>query len=361
MRTACLLTLLGLVILWPDGAQAFDRGPPPPGGRPPPLFGRPPPPPPPPPSRTWYPPVERDTAAAPPQIATPVTSPPVTSPTAASPPEQPTAGPLGLTFATGPSRPDDVAVIIGNAGYSRFVRDLPDVVPARNDAQLMRRYATQALGVAANNAVLVEDATAAQLAGLFGTERDHRGQLHDMLRPGRSRVFVYYSGHGASGGAVPGAYLVPVDADPVRITLSGYPLAVLLNNLGKLPATDITLVLEACFSGLSETGSLIPAASPVMIVPKAPKVPPNVTLITAGASDQIASWEQDKSHGLFTKYFLLGQAGEADTAPFGNRDGRVGLDELRRYLDDKVTYLARRYYGRDQTVQIVKGDGKKRL
>lgn len=267
----------------------------------------------------------------------------------------PPAAASTMAFKPGSANAEDVAVIVGNSRYSRFSRDLPDVLPAGNDAQLFRRYAAETLGIRPENLLMVENATGAQLTRLFGTERDHRGQLHDMLKPGRSRVWVYFSGHGAPGTRDSGAYLAPVDADPARIELSGYAVATLLDNLGRLPSAEVTLVLEACFSGLSHAGSVLPAASPIAITPKAPKVPANVTLIAAGAADQIASWEQDRSHGLFTKYYLLGQSGEADKAPHGNGDGKVDDGEMSSYLKDTLTHLARRYYGRDQTAQILRG------
>jgi hypothetical protein len=69
----------------------------------------------------------------------------------------------------------------------------------------------------------------------------------------------------------------------------------------------------------------------------------------------LASWAQDKSHGLFTIYFLKGMSGEADKKPYGNGNNKVGYEELDRYLKDTHTYFARRYYGRDQTAQIVVG------
>ncbi|WP_156520981.1 hypothetical protein [Magnetospirillum moscoviense] len=111
-------------------------------------------------------------------------------------------------------------------------------------------------------------------------------------------------------------------------------------------------MLEACFSGISPSGTVIPNASPINILPKVPKVPTNVTVISAGAADQMASWEQDKSHGLFTKHFLLGASGTADKKPFGDEDGLVTSEELERYLAENVTYLARRLYGREQNVQF---------
>jgi len=121
------------------------------------------------------------------------------------------------------------------------------------------------------------------------------------------------------------------------------------------PARSITLVLEACFSGASQAGSVVSKASPVYLKAKTPAVPKNVTVIAAGAPDQMASWEEDSSHSLFTKYFLKGMSGEADKGSYGNGDGKVDYNELERYLKDTLTYNARRYYGRDQVARIVVG------
>ena len=88
-----------------------------------------------------------------------------------------------------------------------------------------------------------------------------------------------------------------------------------------------------------------------MIEPRMPTVPKNVKVISAGAADQMASWEKDESKSLFTKYFLKAMSGEGDT----NKDGKVSDAELKDYLSDTMTYYARRYYGRDQKVQIHNG------
>ena len=66
---------------------------------------------------------------------------------------------------------------------------------------------------------------------------------------------------------------------------------------------------------------------------------------------QMASWEEDSSHSLFTKYFLKAMSGEGDS----NKDGKVSDSELKEYLSDTMTYYARRYYGRDEKVQIHNG------
>jgi carboxyl-terminal processing protease len=265
---------------------------------------------------------------------------------------------VAVSFPKVAPRPDDIAVIVGNADYSKQGKDIPDVKPGYADATAFKQYALQALGVREGNIIDLRDATGSQMVRVFGSATNHKGQLYDWVRRGRSRVHIYYVGHGAPGGAEGGAYLVPSDADGNRIDLNGYPLEVLYRNLGKLPARAITLVLEACFSGASQGGTVISNASPVFLKVKSVVVPPNVTLIAAGAANQMASWEKDGSHGLFTKYFLKAMGGEADAKPYGNGDGTVALKELDAYLKDTLTYYARRYYGRDQAAQIVVGKGR---
>jgi len=264
--------------------------------------------------------------------------------------------PLAFTFPKAPQRADDIAVIIGNADYSKQGHDIPDARTAYADAESMRRYALGGLGVREGNVIFLKDATGTQLAEVFGNERDHRGKLFNWVKPGKSRVFVYYIGHGAPGNAEGRAMLVPSDASAGQIALSGYPLDLLYANLGKVPAENVTVVLDACFSGASPAGSVVGKALPIGIMPKSAHVPTNVTVISAAAADQMANWEQDDSHALFTEYFLKGMSGEADKPPYGNGDGKVTLDELDRYLKETLSYVARRYYGRDQTAQIIRGE-----
>ena len=266
--------------------------------------------------------------------------------------------PATLSFPRGPDRPDDIAVIIGNGDYTRMGRDIPDVRPAHADAAAMRSYVVEALGIQDSNIIFLTDATAAQMQAVFGNDKDHRGRLFDWVKAGRSRVFVYYAGHGAPGGDLGGPYLVPTDAEAGRIALSAYPLPLLYDNLARLPAESVTLVLEACFSGMSQAGSLVARASPILIAAKGPAPPPNITVISAAAADQIASWEPDSSHGLFTEYFLKAVSGEADKPPYGNGDGKITLQKLDLYLKDTLSYWARRYYGRDQTAEIAGGSKK---
>ncbi len=209
----------------------------------------------------------------------------------------------------------------------------------------------KAKGIKEGNIIYLKDATGSQLLGVFGNKEDYKGQLFNYIKPNKSNVYVYDAGHGVPSGSKGTAYIVPSDANAQTVTFSGYPLSTLYSNLGKLPAKSVTVILEACFSGGSQSGSLISRASPIIITPKKTFIPANVKVIAAGSESQMASWEQDSSHSLFTKYFLKAMSGEGDV----NKDGKVSDAELKEYLSDTMTYYARRYYGRDQKVQIHNG------
>ena len=256
--------------------------------------------------------------------------------------------PVNVQFKSITKRTDDIAVIIGNANYKKQGRDIPNVNPAYADAEGIKQYFMKAKGIKEGNIIYLKDATAAQLLGTFGDSQSHKGQLYNWVKPNVSNIYVYYAGHGVPGGDKGNAYLVPTDADSQTVQFSGYPLSTLYSNLGKLSAKSITVILEACFSGASQGGNLFAKSSPIIITAKATMIPKNVKVISAGAVDQMASWEQDSSHSLFTKYFLKAMSGEGDT----NKDGRVSDAELKEYLSDTMTYYARRYYGRDQQAQI---------
>ena len=258
--------------------------------------------------------------------------------------------PINVNFKSITKRTDDIAVIVGNANYKKQGKDIPNVNPAYADAEGIKQYFMQAKGIKEGNIIYLKDATGSQLSSVFGNDKSFKGKLFNYIKPKKSNVYIYYAGHGAPG-KEGDAYLVPTDTDSQTIQFTGYQLSTLYSNLGKLPAKSVTVILEACFSGGSQSGSLISRASPIIIAPKKTAIPKNIKVIAAGSESQMASWEEDSSHSLFTKYFLKAMSGEGDS----NKDGKVSDAELKEYLSDTMTYYARRYYGRDQKVQIHNG------
>jgi hypothetical protein len=246
-----------------------------------------------------------------------------------------------------------VAVIIGNQHYSDANRGVPDVDYAQNDAELMFNYVTKTLGYREGNIIYMKDATQADFIGTFGTSDNPKGKLYDWIKPGESDVFIYYSGHGAPGPTHGRGYLLPVNADPMKIELNGYSLETLYKNIGKLPAKTVMIIIDACFSGGSASGSIVKSASSISmrVVETRPTIPQAIVL-TAASPQEIASWDDNAKHGLFTRHFVEGMVGKADGENFGNGDGTITLFELKKYINEEVSYRARRLFGRDQHPQI---------
>ena len=94
-----------------------------------------------------------------------------------------------------------------------------------------------------------------------------------------------------------------------------------------------------------------PNSSPLFnLEDEIPYATSNLNIITAGASNEIASWTKDGNHTLLTKYFLLGSN---DFSLFSNRNKNLLNNELTSYIKENVQNDAKRFYGRDQLPQIV--------
>ena len=250
---------------------------------------------------------------------------------------------------------DDVAVVIGNKIYRNS--HIPAVEYAQRDAEAIDRYLIDVIGYQADNIIDLRDASQAEMEAVLGNSRTAQGRLWQLVKQGKSEVTFYFSGHGAPGQLDHKGYLLPADADPEKPELNGFPIELLLDNLSKLGAVTTTVFIDACFSGDTPKGTLIRGTSGIFIVPKEPSVPAGVLVLTAGGADQVASWDSHNHHGLFTEYLLDGLYGKADLPPYGNGDGKITGRKLKAYLDDVMTYAARREFGRTQNVSLY-GDEK---
>jgi len=237
----------------------------------------------------------------------------------------------------------DVAVVIGNRNYA--AAGSPDVEFANRDAQVMKEYLTRTMGYDPSMILYAEDAALSKFNEFFGSERSHKGKLFRFVKPGVSKVFVYYVGHGAPDLETSEAYFVPVDAHPQDLKSNGYRLQTFYENLAKIPAKKMTVVLDACFSGNSDKGMLFKNISPTLVkVKKEYRGPQNAVLMTSAAVDQVSGWYPEKRHSLFTYFFLKGLQGDADA----NKDGKITVGEMDAYVKEHVPYMARRLTGNEQ-------------
>ncbi len=241
--------------------------------------------------------------------------------------------------------PDAIAVVIGNRDYQKA----KPVVFAINDALAVKQYLINALGYKEGNVFFIQNARQSDFSLYFGNKGNHKGKLYNAVKDGKSDVFVYYSGHGAPGLKDHKGYFVPVEADPNYMELGGYPADVFYENLSKIPARNVTVVLEACFSGATIFENISPMVvevnNPVAGLKKG-------VVLSSSEGSQVSSWYNEKGHSMFTYFFLKGiQNGNADL----NKDGSIGFDELYSYISDKtegVPYYARRIHGVEQNPTI---------
>jgi len=237
-----------------------------------------------------------------------------------------------------------VAVIIGNRDYIN--KDIPPVNYAIQDASIVKKFLIKTFGFREGNIIFRTNATKGVFENIFGSFESHKGMIFDNILPGKSDVFVYYSGHGAPSLETKKGYILPVDGNPNTVSISGYSLEQLYRNLSLLKARSVTVVTDACFSG----ASIFKKASPVGILVKNPLIAlKDTTIMNSSAGTELSSWYSQKGHGLFTYYFLLGITGKADT----NNNNQITVKEFTAYIADNVPYMARKLHeGRKQTPVI---------
>ncbi len=234
-------------------------------------------------------------------------------------------------------RDADFAIVIGVENYS----DLPKAVYAERDAVAFAAH-VRALGVPARNLVLLTGVK----AGRAALEKYVEQWLPRLVKPD-SRVYFFFSGHGAPDIKTQQAYLVPWDGDPSFLESTAYPVKRLYEKLGKLPAKEVLVAMDSCFSGAGGRSVLAAGARPLVTKVDAGSVAGAVTALTASAAAEISGALDDRKHGAFTYFLLKGLNGAAS---------ELSAAGLHRYLTPLVQDEARRL-NRDQTPQIL-GDGR---
>lgn len=237
-----------------------------------------------------------------------------------------------------------VAVIIGNRNYRH--KDVFRVDYAHRDANVVKDYMERMFGYLPGNIIFLTDATQGDFMSIFGDVTNYQGRLYNIIKSGQSDVFVYYSGHGAPDPEGKKSYFLPVDCDPSLVRLNGYSLDVFYNNLSKLPARSVTVVIDACFSGITEQGMLLKQISPVFIEVEDPVLASDkMAVFSSSTGKQVSTWYPEKKHGLFTYYFLKGLRGDADL----DKNNSITAKELTDFANENVPYMARRLRNREQT------------
>lgn len=242
-----------------------------------------------------------------------------------------------------PERPDDFALVVGIGKYS----DIPEAQFAQRDAEAVREHLI-AGGFPSRNVIEL----LGEKAGRSSMEKFLETWLPRNVNE-NSRVFFYFSGHGAPDPKTGEAYLLPWDADAGFLENTGYPIKRLYEKLGALKVKEVVVAMDACFSGAGGRSVLAKGARPLVTTVAVAGVPKNLTVFAAAGGDQITSTLESEGHGTFTYYFLKGLGGGAK-----DDSGTVTAKGLYDYLKPKVQDAARRQ-NRDQAPVLHAQDDRK--
>jgi len=239
-------------------------------------------------------------------------------------------------------RPNSIAVIIGNQDYEKISK----VDYAINDCNSIKNYLINTLGFREGNILFSQNITKTDFEEIFGNNEYYQGKLYNMIKPNISDVFIFYSGHGAPGLKNNRSYLVPIDCDPDYLEIRGYSLELFYQNLAKLQAKSIIIIVDACFSGTDiykDISAILPKVNnPVFNIP-------NGVILTSSENTESSCWYNEQEHGIFTYCFLKAIQNMKENDK--NNDGKLSIQEIHNSIasqTDGVPYFSRVLHSKEQ-------------
>lgn len=221
------------------------------------------------------------------------------------------------------------AVIIANENY----QSVASVPFALNDGNIFREYCLKTLGIPEKQIKYVPNATGNQIKAQVNWLQTICEVFED------AQIIFYYAGHGIPDESSRTAYLLPVDGLGTDVT-TGYKLDDLYSALGNIPANNVTVFMDACFSGSKREQGMLASARGVAIKARSGMPQGNMVVFTAAQGDETAYPNNDEKHGMFT-YFLLKKLQETK--------GDVTLQELGEYITKNVSQQSILLNGKSQT------------
>lgn len=221
------------------------------------------------------------------------------------------------------------AVIIANENY----QSVASVPYALNDGNIFREYCLKTLGVPENQVQYVPNATGNQIKAKISWLQNITEVFED------AHVIFYYAGHGIPDESSRTAYLLPVDGIGSDVS-TGYKLDNLYAALGSIPAENVTVFMDACFSGSKREDGMLVAARGVAIKARSGQPQGKMVVFSAAQGDETAYPNNEEHHGMFT-YYLLKKLQETK--------GDVTLQELGNYIIKNVRQQSILLNGKSQT------------
>jgi hypothetical protein len=227
------------------------------------------------------------------------------------------------------------AVIIANENYQKEEK----VQFALNDGKVFKEYCEKTLGIPSKNIHFVQDAT-------FGNMKSEIKWISDVISAynGQAKVVFYYAGHGMPNEKDTSSYLLPVDGFSSDFE-TAIKLQDLYDRLAKSPAQNVTIFLDACFSGSKRDDGMLANARNTRRAPKGESLKGNLVVFSAASGNETAFPYKEKQHGLFT-YYLLKKLQETK--------GNANFGELSNYIIENVMRQSVVVNQKSQTPQVNK-------
>lgn len=212
---------------------------------------------------------------------------------------------------------------IGNQDYQAYQKGLSseqNVDFAINDVEVFSLYCEKTLGIPKRQIMMLKNATSAQI-------KQGIAWLSNLaeVEKGQAKLIFYYSGHGLPHEETKEAYLIPVDVSGNNVDF-GININELYSGLTKHPSQQISVFLDACFSGGGRNQGLV-AVKGVKVRPKKNEVSGRMVVFSSSSGAESSSVYNEKHHGYFT-YFLLKKIQETN--------GDVDFQSLGSFINNKV-------------------------
>lgn len=229
--------------------------------------------------------------------------------------------------------------VVGVSNYRET--SIVDLEFAKADAVAVRSH-YRGLGVPADQVIELvdESATLANIKRILGTDLVKHANNPDDL------VLIYFAGHGEMEADRSSAdsdgyskYLLPYDANREDLFGSALSMEELSRILQRLHAERVVLIIDSCFSGAA--GGRTPYEPNITsrgvitdeFLARIASLGKGRVILTASGSREVARESNEHRHGVFTHFLLEGLRGAADI----DRDGRIDVDEIYKYVSQKVS------------------------
>lgn len=220
---------------------------------------------------------------------------------------------------------------------------------ARHDAKRIAETLIEHCGFEKDNVFLMTCDSDAHGYGMLPTRSNLRHKLlmvTDRAEKG-DMLFVCFSGHGLN---VDGeGYLVPIDGFKRDVEGSMLKMSWVTETIDSCRAAQKILVLDACHAAAKASRT---RTSAVELLEEAGRAKSFQTLASCDARE-VSSESDELKHGIFSYMLIEGLKGPADQLK-GNNDGRITVDEIFNYTNERVrAYTSRQ--GPEQT-PVLKGE-----